>query len=246
MINVPRREIGSSTLEKLSLYATQREQSLYTVCDELGLEGHLSARYTERLRRFKQYMDQTRQRCYADDPIAALKELVQDIDYEGWIRQNSSSETLERDEEGKTTFEEAIAKLVLRDMLERQEQEQEGADGVQMMTLHASKGLEFPFVYIMGAEEELLPHKNSIEADTIEEERRLAYVGITRAREQLTFTYASKRKQYGELVECTPSRFLSELPQEDLDWEGLEAPSPETINQQGNNALANMRALLKQ
>ena len=264
VINVPRREIGSSTLEKLSQYASSRDAPLYSVCAEMGLQQHLAERYTERLSRFKQYMDQVRQRCYADDPIAALHELVQDIDYEGWIRQNSSSEkaaayrmgnvwflidsiknTLERDEEGKTTFEEAIAKLVLRDMLERQEQEQDGADGVQMMTLHASKGLEFPFVYIMGMEEELLPHKNSIESGTIEEERRLAYVGITRAREQLNFTYASKRKQYGEIVECQPSRFLDELPEEDLFWDGLTPPTKEENQALGDAVMANLLASLK-
>lgn len=264
VINVPRREIGSSTLEKLSHYAAQRDKPLYSVCDEMGLEVHLAPRYVERLSRFKQYMDRVRERCYAEDPITALKELVADIDYEGWINQNSSSEkaaayrmsnvwflidsiqtTLERDEEGQTTFEEAIAKLVLRDMLERQEEEQDGADGVQMMTLHASKGLEFPFVYIMGMEEELLPHKNSIEADTIEEERRLAYVGITRAREQLSFTYASKRKQYGEVVECQPSRFLYELPEEDLDWEGTKEITAEENTARGDAAMANIFAQLK-
>ncbi|MDM1708695.1 DNA helicase Rep [Thiopseudomonas alkaliphila] len=264
VINVPRREIGSSTLEKLSHYAAQRDKPLYSVCDEMGLEVHLAPRYVERLSRFKQYMDRVQERCYAEDPITALKELVADIDYEGWINQNSSSEkaaayrmsnvwflidsiqtTLERDEEGQTTFEEAIAKLVLRDMLERQEEEQDGADGVQMMTLHASKGLEFPFVYIMGMEEELLPHKNSIEADTIEEERRLAYVGITRAREQLSFTYASKRKQYGEVVECQPSRFLYELPEEDLDWEGTKEITAEENTARGDAAMANIFAQLK-
>ncbi len=203
VINVPRREIGSTTLEKLSAYATQRELSLYEASAELGLSEHLSSRFTERLARFKHYMDKLRQRCFGEDPIAALQEMLLDIDYENWIRQNSSSEkaaeyrmanvqfliealknTLERDEDGELTIEDAIAKLVLRDMLERQEEEAEGADGVQMMTLHASKGLEFPSVYIMGVEEEILPHRSSIEADTVEEERRLAYVGITRAREK--------------------------------------------------------------
>src|SRR3546814_18200978 len=96
-----------------------------------------------------------------------------------------------------------------------------------MMTLHASKGLEFPYVFILGMEEEILPHRSSIEADTIEEERRLAYVGITRAKRNLALTFAAKRKQYGEVIDCTPSRFLDELPPEDLVWEGQEERSEE-------------------
>lgn len=70
----------------------------------------------------------------------------------------------------------------------------------------------------MGMEEEILPHRSSIEADTIEEERRLAYVGITRARQTLAFTFAAKRKQYGEIIDCAPSRFLDELPR--MIWPG--------------------------
>jgi len=191
-------------------------------------------------------------------------EMIRDIDYENWIRQQTASDkaaefrisnvwflvealknTLEKDEEGDMTIEDAIGKLVLRDMLERQQEEEENAEGVQMMTLHASKGLEFPYVFIMGVEEEILPHRSSIEADTIEEERRLAYVGITRARQNLAMTFAAKRKQYGEIIECMPSRFLDELPQEDLEWEGQEDAPVEVKAARGNDALAAMRAMLK-
>ncbi|MGA4633318.1 DNA helicase Rep [Pseudomonas solani] len=264
VINVPRREIGSTTLEKLGNYATERKISMYAAADEIGLGEHLDSRYTERLQRFKRFMDKVRQDCAQTDPIAALRSMVMDIDYENWIRQNASSDkvaefrmgnvwflidalknTLERDEEGEMTIEEAIAKLVLRDMLERQQEEEEGADGVQLMTLHASKGLEFPYVFIMGVEEDILPHRSSIEADTIEEERRLAYVGITRARQNLAMTFAAKRKQYGEIIDCSPSRFLDELPQEDLQWEGMEDTPVEVKAVRGNTALADIRAMLK-
>jgi ATP-dependent DNA helicase Rep len=94
-------------------------------------------------------------------------------------------------------------------------------------------------------EEEILPHRSSIEADTIEEERRLAYVGITRAKQNLTFTFASKRKQYGEIIDCMPSRFLDELPAEDLQWEGLDEAPVEVKAARGNTALADIRAMLK-
>jgi ATP-dependent DNA helicase Rep len=264
VINVPRREIGSTTLEKLGNYATQRQISMYAASDEMGLSEHLDARYTERLARFKRFIDTVRQQCAQSDPIMALRSMVMDIDYENWIRQNASSDkvaefrmgnvwflidalknTLEKDEDGDMTIEEAIAKLVLRDMLERQQEEEEGADGVQMMTLHASKGLEFPYVFIMGMEEEILPHRSSIETDSVEEERRLAYVGITRARQTLAFTFAAKRKQYGEIIDCTPSRFLDELPPEDLEWEGQEDAPVEVKAARGNDALAAMRAMLK-
>jgi len=264
VINVPRREIGSTTLEKLGNYATARKISMYAACDEIGLGELLDSRFTDRLSRFKRYMDNLRQQCAQNDPIAALRSMVMDIDYETWVRTQTSSDkaadfrmgnvwflidalknTLERDEEGEMTIEEAIAKLVLRDMLERQQEEEEGADGVQMMTLHASKGLEFPYVFILGMEEEILPHRSSIEADTIEEERRLAYVGITRARQNLAMTFAAKRKQYGEIIECMPSRFLDELPSEDLEWEGQEDAPVEVKAARGNDALAAMRAMLK-
>lgn len=264
IINVPRREIGSTTLEKLSAYADQRKISLYEASAEHGLTQVLAERYTERLARFKHYMDKLRQRCTTEDPIVALQELLIDIDYENWLRQGSSSDkaveykmanvqflmdalkkSLEPNEDGEQSdIEEAIAKLVLRDMLERQEEEEEGAEGVQIMTLHASKGLEFPVVYIMGMEEELLPHRSSIEADTVEEERRLAYVGITRARQKLTLTLASKRKQYGEIIECQPSRFLDELPAEDLIWEGLDEAPKEVKQAKAASALADIRAML--
>jgi ATP-dependent DNA helicase Rep len=112
------------------------------------------------------------------------------------------------------------------------------------MTLHAAKGLEFPVVFIMGMEEELLPHRNSMDTGTIEEERRLAYVGITRAKQLLTFTLAKQRKSYGEVSQTTPSRFLDELPPDLLAWEGRPSDqTPEKTQQKGKDALARMKSL---
>ena len=105
--------------------------------------------------------------------------------------------------------------MILRDILDREQEESE-PDKVQLLTLHAAKGLEFLHVFIMGMEEEILPHRNSLEANQIEEERRLAYVGITRAQRTLTMTSARQRTQFGETTSTTPSRFIDELPQDDL------------------------------
>ncbi len=130
-------------------------------------------------------------------------------------------------------------------MMERGEDE-DGADQVQLMTLHASKGLEFPYVYLIGAEEGILPHQTSIDEDNVEEERRLAYVGITRAQKELTFTLCKERRQYGELIRPEPSRFLEELPHDDLDWE-MKKPKPtqEERMERGKANIANLRAMLK-
>ncbi|MEH6388501.1 MULTISPECIES: DNA helicase Rep [Pseudomonas] len=262
VVNVPRREIGPATLEKLGNYANDRGISLFKACDEIGLAEQMEPRYHERLQRFSRWLDNVRQQCMDGNPIEALHRMIVDLDYENWIRQNCSSDeiaakrmgnvwflldalksTIERDETGETTFEDAIAKLVLRDMLERHEEE-EDTDRVQLMTLHASKGLEYPHVYILGMEEEILPHRSSIEADSVEEERRLAYVGITRARKNLTFSFAARRRQFGEIIDCLPSRFLDELPSEDLEWEGTEDVPVEQKQARGNTALSDIRSLL--
>ncbi|SHE76713.1 ATP-dependent DNA helicase Rep [Modicisalibacter ilicicola DSM 19980] len=268
IVNVPRREIGPGTLEKLANYAndqaTGRGVSLFAACHELGLEQILSTRAVERLGRFVHFIDGVRRRMDQNDAIAAIREMIRDMDYEAWLFQNASAPTIaerrmanvwtlidqleksmER-EEGEETddVESAISRLVLRDILEQQAEEDD-SDRVQLLTMHASKGLEFPHVYLMGLEEELLPHRNSIEAGTVEEERRLAYVGITRARRTLTLTLARQRKAYGELMDCTPSRFLDELPEEDLEWEGrADKEDPDRKQARGKDAIAGLRSLL--
>lgn len=263
IINVPRRKIGASTLETLGNYATEREVSLYTACLDQGLDQQLPEKSLQRLRKFTDWMEYVSQRCEQGDGIAAIREMISDMDYEAWLHQNSSSaavaqrrmanvytlvdslqSTLDRDDSGEddTGIQSAVAKLVLRDLLDRQQDEDESMEKVQLMTLHASKGLEFPHVYIVGLEEELLPHRNSIEDDNVEEERRLCYVGITRARKTLCLTYCGKRKQFGEMIDCTPSRFLDELPFDDLAWEG-EEKDPELNLERGQETLSGLKGL---
>jgi ATP-dependent DNA helicase Rep len=261
IINTPRREIGTNTLEKLGDYARQREINLFRACTELGLKRLLNPRAYERLQHFVQLMETWAGKA-ENNPVEAVRGLVQEIEYEEWIRAHASSDSVaERRLENITdlldwikalyngelqekSLEEMVNHLTLMDMLERQNEEEQ-QDQVHLMTLHAAKGLEFPHVFLVGMEEELLPHRSSIEEENIEEERRLAYVGITRARQSLTLSYAAKRKRYGEMVPCEPSRFLRELPEEDLSWEGGNSQlSKEEKQERGSAHLANLKSLL--
>src|SRR5258707_13544894 len=97
---------------------------------------------------------------------------------------------------------------------DREDEEESAGDAVTLITMHSCKGLEFPHVYVVGLEDGLLPHARSKLENTLDEERRLFYVAITRARETLTLSYALGRKKYGETVPCHPSPFLLELPEE--------------------------------
>ncbi len=265
VVNVPRREIGPSTLEKLGNYATQREISLSQAVNEVGLEQMLSEKALGRVRRFSAWLKRTTERCYQEDPIPVVKQMFTDIEYDQWLYQNANTpkqaekrmenvwylvdslrNMLETDKgtADEIGIDEAISKLILRDMLEQQQEEDE-SDKVHLLTLHASKGLEFPHVFIMGMEEELLPHRNSIEEDNIEEERRLMYVGITRAQRTLALTYAANRKQYGEKIETIPSRFIDELPEDDLQFEGGEQQDKVRIQEKGNSTLSALLGGLK-
>ena len=147
------------------------------------------------------------------------------------------------EDDSEKSLDEIIAKIMLLDVLERNE-EQQASEQVSLMTLHAAKGLEFPHVFLIGFEENLIPHQNSIETNNIEEERRLAYVGITRAQRTCTFSYCSHRKRYGETIECKPSRFLEELPIEDLEWPQKKQLDPEVIKEKGKTNLAHLKSML--
>ena len=121
-------------------------------------------------------------------------------------------------------------------------QVQEGAEGVQLMTLHSAKGLEFPYVFLVGMEEGLFPSSRSLdEANRLEEERRLAYVGITRAREKLTLCYAESRRMHGMELYGTPSRFIREIPEKLLHAIRPKAPrygsSNNNYNSNSNSSL---------
>ncbi|MDY6982058.1 MAG: 3'-5' exonuclease, partial [Pseudomonadota bacterium] len=265
-INTPRRKIGPAILEALGTYANRAGVSMLTACGHMGLSEHLTDAQVAKLREFSDWLEHKREMMErGENGVQLIRELIDDIGYDDWLRQQCSTPTAadraianvmtlvssieksiakaKENGDDDEDLEAAINKLILRDMLEQQEQEEE-TNKVQLMTLHAAKGLEFPFVFVMGMEEELLPHRNSIESGDIEEERRLAYVGITRAQRQLTFTLARHRKQYGEVLETTPSRFLDELPPELLEWEGRPSDmTPEKAEEKGKEALARLKSL---
>ncbi|MDJ0739363.1 MAG: DNA helicase Rep [Gammaproteobacteria bacterium] len=263
IINTPRREIGSGTLEALSAYAGRRQCPLYAAIGELALAEHLNARAMSRLREFADWRDGLARLAESQSPAEVVRQLLDDLDYRDWLAQTSASdkaaerrwqnveelrawlEKLQQDERRGDGLAALLNHLALMDILERQDEES-GDDRVALMTLHAAKGLEFPHVYLVGMEEELLPHRSSIEEDNIAEERRLAYVGLTRAQRTLVMTCAQRRRRGGERVRCEPSRFLAELPDDELRWEGRGAKlSAEEKQARGRASLAGLKALLE-
>ncbi len=265
VVNLPRREIGPTTLEKLGHYANERGKSLFAASFELGLEQHLHGRGLTALRHFCDWLVRLGDAAVRGNAVETVRDLIHDIHYEAWLYESSPSpkaaemrmqnvSTLYRwitgmlegeGEEAPMSLSDVVSRLCLRDMLERNQEESE-LDQVQLMTLHASKGLEFPYVFLIGMEEGLLPHQSSIDEDNIDEERRLAYVGITRAQRELSFVLCKERRQYGESVRPEPSRFLLELPQDDLAWEGDKREvSAEQRQQSGQVGVARLRAMLR-
>jgi len=262
IINTPRREIGTSTLETLSQYAAERHCSLFQAIEDLALGERLKARPLARLREFSAWLGVISRTSEAT-PVDSVRQLLRDLDYRDWLDQTSGSdrvaerrwenveelvdwlEKLQADEQRGESLAHMVNHLSLMDILERQDEEASG-DRIVLMTLHAAKGLEFPHVFLVGMEEELLPHRSSIEEDNIAEERRLAYVGLTRAQRTLVMSCAERRRRAGELVRCEPSRFLQELPPEDLQWEGRGAKlSLEEKQARGKAQLAGLRAMLQ-
>ena len=262
-INTPRREIGPSTLAKLGQHARNRKISMFAACHDIGLETQISGRPLQRLQRFANWLTLNADNAERGDTLAVVRGVFEDIDYADWLQQiNDSPPKAQRaventeelfawierlltdDEQKDQPLSDVVRSLCLHDMLSRQDGENDD-NQVQMMTLHAAKGLEYPHVFMVGMEEDLLPHRNSVEADTIEEERRLCYVGMTRARHTLTFTRSRARQQFGETSACEPSRFLDELPQDDVIFMGeLDPGNAEASRAAGKDALKGLMNLL--
>lgn len=235
-IHTPKRGVGEGTLEKLGRYAKERGDSLFACSDHMALSSWIGEKPKQVLQAFKGWIEAKKQALSDGNIAQVLREIVDESGYEAHVyeladtpqkaqRKMESVEeligwVLKRFEAAQgTDLGEVLNKLMLLDLLDNSSKNED--DAVHLLTLHAAKGLEFPYVYLLGMEEEILPHHACLETPFIEEERRLAYVGITRAQRELCLTYASQRKRAGALQATTPSRFLEELPAEHLSWSGL-------------------------
>ncbi len=225
VINVPSRGVGPATRERLSNYADQENISLIEAVKQVDKIADISTRFANNVRQFKDIIDYLQQQKAETSVFNLTKELIEKIDYFAELRNKYSSdkaddrinnvkELLTQMEEfkeenpdgGLTEFLEEIALLSDVDQLE------EDQEAVVLMTLHSAKGLEFPVVFLAGMEEELLPHGRSLDDEEgVEEERRLCYVGMTRAEEKLYLTYSQRRKIYGQTQFKEKSRFIGDL-----------------------------------
>ncbi|MED5236780.1 MAG: DNA helicase Rep [Pseudomonadota bacterium] len=264
IINTPGRGIGRATLEKLGNFANSLDVSMFEAATHPNLNSVLPDKAFHSVSTFSRWIVELSDNAERGNTADAVRTMIRTMGYEEWLYETSASpkaaemamanvstlfgwvnDMLEgNDLDQPMTLTEVVNRLILRDMMERGEDDGEG-DQVQLMTLHASKGLEFPIVFLVGMEEGLLPHQSSVDEDNVEEERRLAYVGITRAQRELIFSLAKERRQFGEVINPEPSRFLFELPADDVQWENQKPKATKEERQQkAQVGIANLRDIL--
>lgn len=229
-VTTPKRGIGQKTLETLGTYAGERGVSLFEALFETGAEQRLNTGMVEALQTFGQFINRLEDRAQREPAGDLLRDLVATIGYEQWLYEQNDERGAQsrwqnvqdfvkwmsyKGEEDDLNLIELAQRVALITMLERQNEESK-SDAVQLSTLHAAKGLEFPHVFLIGCEESILPSFGEGEGreltdERLEEERRLMYVGVTRAQRSLNVTYCKRRKKGREMVSCFPSRFIKEL-----------------------------------
>ena len=265
IVNTPKREIGTATLEKLGSLAQEKHVSLFEAIFDFELIQRVTPKAYDAVQKFARWIVELNDEIQRSEPERAVRSMLASLHYEEYLYEYATSskaaemqsknvatlfdwvaDMLKGDEFNEPmNLNQIVTRLTLRDMLERGEEEDD-SDQVQLMTLHASKGLEFPHVFLIGMEEGILPHQTSIDEDNVEEERRLAYVGITRAQQNLWFSLCKERRQFGELIRPEPSRFLLELPENDLQWERDKPPlTAEQQQAKTQSHIANLRAILR-
>jgi ATP-dependent DNA helicase Rep len=254
-VTTPKRGIGGTTLEALGKAAGRRHQSLFAAVFAPGIDADLATKPLGAVREFARFINRMEWRAAKEPARQVLSDLLQAIGYQTWLFETLEPKEAETkwsnvrdfvdwlghkgDEENKTLIELAQT-VALLSMLDKQEGDQ---DAVQLATLHAAKGLEFRHVFLVGVEEGILPHRESLDAVKLEEERRLMYVGITRARMSLTVTWCEKRKQGREISERQVSRFVAEMG-DDLKRTGRNVPETAEDKSAGRAKLAQFRAML--
>ena len=257
-VTTPKRGIGNQTLEKLAAYAATRNISLFEAAFESAMAQQLPARQHEDLMTFCNFINRMEARADKEECTPVLADLMSAIDYEAWLFDSHEPRQAEvkwanvmnfvgwinrkSEADGKSLL--AMTQTIaLMNLLESREQE---SDAVSLSTLHAAKGLEFGHVFLVGVEEGILPHHQSERPEQIEEERRLMYVGITRAQRSLHISYCTKRRRGKEWQSCEPSRFLKELPAAEVIYSGAlqNGSAPAVSKDEGVARLARLKAML--
>ncbi len=262
IINVPARGIGPSVVEKATDWSRERNCSVFAALHDAEFQETVTKKAAESINKFATFLDQWETRLntpLADQP-ALLRTFLKETGYIEDLHRSCKTPEEAFKREGKVMemikwFEQDAPKSdkglrgFIDDMLLRQEKEEDSDEskgtGVTLITLHAAKGLEFPHVYLIGLEEGVLPHDRSKVEGSVDEERRLLYVGITRARETLALTWCGTRIKWGSPSGCAPSSFIKELPAEWVTHrsatEIMNAPVAETS---AKDRFAAMKALL--
>ena len=256
VVNVPRREIGATTLEKLGQMAQARHSSLLDATHSDSVLRQLTPRPAAALAGFASLLDELRSASLHQSAADLVETILQRTRYAAQIVASTSDAALRErrlgnlkeladwframQKHGGSTGDLA-SQLALLSHADRDDP----GNAVRMMTLHAAKGLEFRFVFIVGCEEGTLPHEGAIDEGRIEEERRLMYVGITRAKELLTLSWSARTKRWGETHTNQPSRFLQELPQTDLHWQGKDPEADKEVTREtAESHMARIKAML--
>ena len=255
-ITSPKRGIGNATLEKLGSYAGTRHISLFAAAFEAHIAQQLPPHQYDDLMTFCNFINRLQYRADKDPCAELLDELLRAINYEIWLYDSFEARQAEgkwknvqdfiawikrKAEADEKSLLDMVQTIALINMLEGKDQE---IDAVSLSTLHAAKGLEFPHVFIIGVEEDILPFRDSDEKG-IEEERRLMYVGITRAERSLQISYCNRRRRGKDWYACEPSRFLDEMPEGELTYAGGHADAAPTVTKnEGMDKLAKLKAML--
>ncbi len=252
-VAAPKREIGAVTLARLGEMANAQHLSLARAAERAELRSALPTRAAHALESFMRLVGSLRRLSTTVSAGDLCRKLVEESGQLAAIRAECKDATLfERrranveelaqwfDAAGKGAAGELVAQLALLTASDRDTP----GNQVRLMTLHASKGLEFDFVFIVGVEDGLLPHESSIDEGRLDEERRLMYVGITRAKRLLHLSYPRHARRFGELQKVTPSRFIDELPAAELHVVGRDAAQDvERTAEHAGAAMARIRAL---